>query len=59
MLGRWEKVTENGGTWQWRCTMCHHKQEFKTRYCEYCKMEMEDGLEDHRREKINDKTVSD
>lgn len=40
MLGRWEKVIENGGTWQWRCTMCHHKQDFKTRYCEYCKMEM-------------------
>ena len=52
MLGRWEKV-QKGSKWQWECSMCKHCQDFRTRICEYCKMEMEDGLEDHRKEKTD------
>ena len=46
-IGTWEvfHYPEPKGRWDWECSECGNLQTFRTRHCERCKCEMDDGLE--------------
>lgn len=45
--GKWEvfHYPKPEGRWDWECSECGNLQTFRTRHCERCKCEMDDGLE--------------